>query len=273
MHKFVSFNRRIISAENSKLSVVSSAALYGKGVFTTIAIYNHEPFQWEKHWQRLCADAEKLRVDLSALPEQTIKNSLAEIIAANRFENGRARITIFDESASRIWQTDAKTETSFLIQTADFRFVENDFRLTVSKFPVNSKSPLSGVKSCNYLENILALEDAKTSNFDEVVWLNERGEITSTSTANLFWVKNGEICTASLETGCLAGTTRAFIIENFPVVETKVRFDELVEADEVFLTSAGIGIVRVESIDAATLPGASPKIEELKNFFRRYIET
>ena len=270
MHKFVSFNRRLISAEKSQISAVSSAALYGKGVFTTIAICGCAPFQWEKHWQRLRSDAEKLSVNLSALPERLIENALAEVIAANKFENGRARVTIFDESASRVWQTESKTETSFAIQTADFRRVANDFRLTVSKFPINSQSPLAGVKSCNYLENILALEDARANDFDEAVRLNERGEIVSATTANVFWTKNGEIFTASLETGCLPGTTRAFIIENFPVVEINARFNELIDADEVFLTSAGIGIVKIESIDAAKFSGESRKIDEVKDFFHRY---
>lgn len=270
MHKFVCFNRRLISAENACLSVFSSAALYGKSVFTTIAVFNRKPFQWEKHWRRLRADAEKIRVDLSALSEQSIKIALAEVIAANKFENGRARVTLFDESSARIWQPQSKTETSFSIQTADFLPVLSDFRLTVSPFPVNSKSPLAGVKCGNYLENILALEKAKTENFDEAIRLNERGEIVSASAANVFWTKSGAIFTASPETGCLPGTTRAFVTENFPVTETAARFGEILEADEVFLTSAGIGIVKVESIGSTIFSGASVKTVELKNFFRNF---
>jgi branched-subunit amino acid aminotransferase/4-amino-4-deoxychorismate lyase len=269
MHKFVSFNRRLISAENSRLSAVSSAALYGKGVFTTIAIYNHEPFQWEKHWQRLSADAEKTGVNLSDLPERIIETALAEIIAENNVASGRARITLFDESAGRIWQAKLKTETSFTIQTVDFRPVSNNLQLTVSPFPINSKSPLAGVKSCNYLENILALENAQANGFDEAIRLNERGEIVSATAANVFWTKSGEIFTPSLKTGCLAGTTRSLIAENLPVVETKTRLNEIIEADEVFLTSAGIGIVKVESIDSKGFSAATPKINELKLFFRR----
>lgn len=268
MHKFVSFNRRLISAENSRLSAVSSAALYGKGVFTTIAIYNREPFQWGKHRRRLAAAAEKTGINLSALPEHIIETALTEIIAGNNVASGRARITIFDESAGRIWRAKPKYEMSFSIQTADFRQISNDLQLTVSPFPTNSKSPLSGVKSCNYLENILALENAEAAGFDEAIRLNERGEIVSAATANVFWTKNGEIFTPSLKTGCLAGTTRSLIAENFPVVETKARLNEIIEADEVFLTSAGIGIVKVESIDSKGFSAASPKINELKLFFR-----
>ncbi len=269
MHKLVSFNHRIISAENSFLSAASSAALYGKGVFTTVAIYNAKPFLWEKHWRRLTENAGKVGIDLSVFSEYAIEKLLAEIIAENNFTNGRARLTFFDESASRIWQAKPQNKTSFLIQTADFRLITEDFRLTFSPFAVNSKSPLAGVKSCNYLENILAVEDAKTRGFDEAIRLNERGEIVSVSMANIFWIKNGEIFTPALETGCLAGTTRAVVLENFAVAETKAGINEIIEADEVFLTSAGIGIGKVKSIDGRKLLDSSKTSDEVKRFLKK----
>lgn len=273
MHKFVSFNRRVISAENSFLSAASAAALYGRGVFTTIAIYDAEPFQWEKHWRRLSADAEKTGVDLSALSELSIKTSLAEIITENKVSNGRARVTIFDESAGRIWQAKSKTETSFSIQTADFRPVSNHLRLTVSPFPVNSESPLAGVKSCNYLENILALENAEAGGFDEAIRLNERGEIVSAAAANVFWTKNDRLFTPSLETGCLAGTTRAVLLENFKVSQVNARISELIEADEVFITSAGLEIVKVKSIDRRDfLDSETKNVIQMQKFFRSFLE-
>jgi branched-chain amino acid aminotransferase len=247
MHAFAVFNHQIIPAENSFLSAVSSAALYGKGIFTTVAIYRAKPFLWEKHWRRLTANAKKIGVDLSGFSEDALKNSLAEIVLKNKFANARARLTFFDETASTIWTgaTNAENKTSFLIQTNDFRPLPRNFRLTVSPFPVNSKSPLAGVKSCNYLENILALEDARAGGFDEAIRFNERGEIASAATANIFWTKNDKIFTPDLETGCLAGTTRALILENFAVEETKADLAEFERADEVFLTSAGIGVVQI----------------------------
>ena len=161
MHEFVNFNCQIFPAEKSCLAATSSAALYGKGIFTTVAIYNFKPFRWEKHWARLTADARKIGIDLASFTEQTIKNSLLDIIEKNDFRAGRARLTFFDESPTAVWQTDSKHKTSFTIQTADFREIKNNFKLTVSPFRVNSTSPLANVKSCNYLENIIAFEDAK----------------------------------------------------------------------------------------------------------------
>jgi branched-subunit amino acid aminotransferase/4-amino-4-deoxychorismate lyase len=254
MHAFVSLNQKILSPDEAKLPAISSAAFYGKGVFTTAAIYRGNPFLWEKHWQRLNENAAKIGIDLSGFSEETVKDALSGIIDQNGFENGRARITFFDETASGIWSRGTNRKTSFLITTADFREAKN-LSLTVSPYRINSKSPLANVKSCNYLENILALEAAKASGFDEAVRLNERGEAASACLANLFWIKDGQIFTPALETGCLAGTTRSLLLEICDVEEKTASAEELNEADEIFLTSAGIGIGKVGKFENKIFKG------------------
>jgi len=245
MHKFSVFNCQIVSAEKAFINAVSSSTFYGKSIFTTAAIFDSQPFLWAKHWQRIIKNAGKVGINLAEFSETKVVNSLFKIIAENKITDGRARLTFFDESSIPIWQTEKKSRTSFLVNTADFRKVPEDFRLTVSPFQTNSTSPLANVKSCNYLENILALEDAKTKGFDEAVRINERDEIVSACMANIFWLKDGEIFTPKLETGCLAGTTREFVLESRSIKETTAKLKELNEADAVFLTSAGIGIVQV----------------------------
>lgn len=242
MHKSVSFNLQILSAEKTYIPAISSAALYGRGVFTSLAISDSKPFLWEKHWRRLRENSAKLGIDLRNFDEEAVKNALFRLILHNNLEIGRARLTFFDESSNKIWNFDSKPATNLLITTADFQTTKNEFTLTVSPFPINSKSPLANVKSCSYMENLLALEEARKRGFDEAIRLNEKNEIVSVSMANIFWVKDGEIFTPSLETGCLAGITREFLMENFPISETNSKLDALSKADEIFLTSAGIGI-------------------------------
>lgn len=243
MHKFVFYNHKILPAENAFLSAASSAALYGRGIFTTVSVHDFVPFLWEKHWRRLTGNARKIKVDLAGFSEESVKKSLSKIIEKNDLARGRARLTFFDESPTSVWQTNQKNRTNLLIQTAEFRPAPEKFRLTVSPFRINSMSPLAGVKSCNYLENILALDNVKVKGFDEAVRLNEKDEIVSACLANIFWKKNDAIYTPALETGCLEGTTRSFVLENFTVEERTSSLTELHEADEIFLTSAGIGIV------------------------------
>ena len=75
MHEFASYNREILSISEINLPAISSAALYGKGVFTTLAVYNKKPFLWEKHWQRLIENANKIGIDLSDFSEESVSKS------------------------------------------------------------------------------------------------------------------------------------------------------------------------------------------------------
>lgn len=253
MHKFISLNQQIILASEANMPAISSAAFYGKGVFTTIAIKNKEPFLWEKHWCRLNENAKKLDTDLSEFAEAAVKNALAELIEKNQTKNGRARITFFDESASQIWQYETNRKTSLLITTADLGKTPEVFRLTISPFSINSTSPLAGVKSCNYLENIVALEEANERGFTEAARVNERGEIAGACMANIFWLKDEKLFTPSLKTGCLAGTTREFVLENRECFEVEERAGILHEADAIFLTSSGIGVAQVAEFEGKKL--------------------
>ncbi|NJM52943.1 MAG: aminotransferase class IV [Blastocatellia bacterium] len=241
MHKFVFFNQQIIPASQTKLSAISSATFYGKGIFTSLAIYDSKPFLWEKHWSRLVENATRIGLDFD-FSEETVAESLAQIIKHNKIGNGRARLTFFDESAQGIWAIENDKRTSLLMTTGDFRPLSDELKLTVSPYLINSTSPLINVKSCNYLENLLALEETQKRGFDEAVRLNEKGEIVSAAMANIFWIKDDEIFTPSLQTGCLAGTTREFILEKYEVVEVEESIETLHKADAVFLTSAGLGV-------------------------------
>jgi branched-chain amino acid aminotransferase len=255
MHKFVSLNLQIISAENANVSAISSASFYGKGVFTTILIDNGKPFLWEKHWRRLSDNAEKLDI---VLPDRAIfETEIFKVVAANKVSNARMRVSVFDESQSKVWSNISQTKTNILITTADLRTI-SEIKLSVSPYLVNSTSPLANIKSCNYLENILALENANNNGFDEAIRQNELGEITSACMANIFWVQDSKLYTPSLKTGCLAGTTRELIIENFEVFEVEQSFVGF-KSQEIFLTSSGVGIVRacletvVEKVEVSKL--------------------
>jgi len=231
----------------------SAGRLYGKGIFTTIAIYDRDPYLWDKHWKRIERDAAKVGIDLDEFPKAATRKALDELIEAKSLQNGRARITFFDESATALWPYETTRLTSMLITTADLNPVAENFKLTVSPHLINSTSPLAGVKSCNYLEKIVAKDEATQRGFDEAIQLNERGHITSACMGNVFWLKDERLSTPSLETGCLPGTTREFVIENIDCEEVVVGIEELRSANEIFLTSAGIGVVRIAEFEEREL--------------------
>jgi len=208
-------------------------------------------------------NADKLKIDLAEFAEETTLATLAHIVEKNKVTSGRARITFFDESASAIWPFETDSKTSLLITTGDLRPVPNNFKLSVSPYTVNSRSPLAGIKSCNYLEKIVALDEAKARGFDEAVQINDRGLVASAATANVFWLKDDVLNTPSLKTGCLPGTTREFVLENIDCCEVEATLDELDKADAIFLTSAGLGVTQVSGFESRTLGTIQHPITDL----------
>jgi branched-subunit amino acid aminotransferase/4-amino-4-deoxychorismate lyase len=203
--------------------------------------------------RRLVHDAGVLGMDISS--DADVLLSRLEIrIAGEDLSNGRARITISDKRASPLWPSTARNAaTSVTVQTGPLNEAARPFRLGVSKHLVNSTSALAGLKTCNYLEQILAFENAAKANFNEAVRLNERGHVTSACMANIFWLKDEKLYTPALSTGCLPGTMREFVLENVDVTDVAVGVDELRTADAIFLTSAGLGVVAVDEFDGRAM--------------------
>lgn len=249
MHGLVSFNHEIIKSEDASMSPVSVSGLYGKGVFTTIAVRGGQPFLFDKHWERLTNNTERLGIDIDSLSKDDLAASLSELISSNNVTNGRCRATVFDSSSSKIWKSLTDRKCSVLIQSADMRVRPDRLRLAISPFVVSSTAPLNNIKTCNYLEQTVSYDAAVREGFDEAIRLNEKHEVVSTCMANVFWITDSKVYTPALSTGCLHGTTRAFMAENLPVEPVRSGLESLRRADQVFLTSAGLGLAEVVEIN------------------------
>ncbi|HEY0320799.1 MAG TPA: aminotransferase class IV [Pyrinomonadaceae bacterium] len=259
MHSRIILNNQLLDAARARLPAITPAAVYGRGVFTTLAVHNGHPFLWHEHWTRLMVHADRARVDRSSLDEEQTRALLSRLIKANSVSEGRARITLLaNASRDGIWNLDGASEeplTLLLIMTGEPHALSADvLALTVSPYRINTLSPLVGVKSVNYLEHIIAWEEARARDFHEAVMLNERGEVVSATMANIFWVRDGALHTPGLSTGALAGTTRTRILTlaeelGVPLVEGVNELAQLGDADEIFLTSAGLGLAIVTTFD------------------------
>ena len=257
MHPVISLNRTMVEATKARVAAVSSAALYGRGVFTTLAVYDSQPFLWSKHWQRLAAHAAKLDIDHTGCTEKSVGEAVRKLIAVNQVKDGRARVTLLARSGRDMWKAKlaGTRKTDLLVMTGEpRRTAQNGLSLAVSPYRVSTFSPLTGIKSLNYLDHVLSKEEARSRDFDEAVVLNERGEIVSATMANIFWSKSGTVHTPALSTGALAGITRECVIDVaskhfIPVVEGVYEMSDLVDADEIFLTSSGIGVAPVTTFD------------------------
>ncbi|MDQ3668491.1 MAG: aminotransferase class IV [Acidobacteriota bacterium] len=247
----------MVEATKARVAPVSSAMLYGRGAFTTVAIYNGAPFLWPQHWRRLLDHAGRLAVDCSGCTEQGVGEALSKLISVNRVRTGRARVILLARSGRDFWKTRTTggKKTDLLIMTGEAqKLPPAGMSLAVSPYRFNTSSPLTGIRSLNYLEQMLSWEEAQAREFDEGVMLNERGEIVSATMSNIFWVKDGTAYTPTLSTGALAGVTRGAVIELanqhfIPLIEGVHELSDLTEADEIFLTSAGLGVAIVTTFD------------------------
>lgn len=256
MHARIIVNGRLVEASKARLAAVTGATLHGRGVFTTLAVHGGRPFLWDAHWLRLVDHARRVGVECG-VSEREAAEALARLIEANEVKEGRARLTLLAHAARGPWRTAGGQASDLIVMTGDARRAASDgdtLALTVSPHRANTLSPLAGVKSLNYLEHVLAWEEARARDFDEAVVLNERGEVVSATMANLFWVKAGTVHTPALQTGALAGTTRARVMElagelAVPLVEGVSPLHDLAEADEIFLTSSALGVSLVTTFD------------------------
>ena len=261
MHESVYFNGSMVVG--ARIAAVSSAALYGRGVFSTISIHDRQPFLLEKHFRRLFANTETLGIEVPRKLKHEIGVGLSTLIAANDIVRGRARVTIFDETESTIWGETEEPKISLLIMTAESRPVPTELRLTISPYKINSSSPLAGVKSCNYIEQLVAFGEARSLGFGEALRLNERGHVASACMANVFWENNGKLFTPALTAGCLPGTTREFVLENLECEDVEAGIDTIKAAERIFLTSAGIGVVAAAEINGRKLDTSNHPILNL----------
>jgi branched-subunit amino acid aminotransferase/4-amino-4-deoxychorismate lyase len=257
MHPVIYLNKTMVEATKARVAPVSSAMLYGRGVFTTLPIYDSQPFLWSKHWQRLTTHAKKLDIDFTGCNEKNVGDALRKLISVNQVKDGRARVIMLARHGRDIWKAKVPgaKKTDLLIMTGDAQKpAPAGLSLAVSPYRTNTSSPLSGIKSLNYLDHVLSWEEAQSRDFDEAVVLNERGEIVSATTANLFWSKNGTLHTPNVSTGALAGITRECVIDIagkhfIPVLEGIYEMTDLTEADEIFLTSSSLGVAAVTTFD------------------------
>ncbi len=257
MHPVIYLNKVMLEATKARVAPVSSAMLYGRGVFTTVAIYNGNPFLWSQHWDRLQDHAKRLNIDCSGANERNVGEAVRKLVAVNQVRDGRARVILLARSGRDVWRAtkESTRKPDLLIMTSDAQKISSaGLSMAVSPYRYNTFSPLLGIKSLNYLEQVLAWEEAQAREFDEAVMLNERGEIVSATTANIFWAKEGTIHTPALSTGALAGVTRGAVIELaakqfIPLIEGVYDLPDLTEADEIFLTSASYGVAPVTTFD------------------------
>ena len=142
----------------------------------------------------------------------------------------------------------------------------------------HAASPLAGVKTTSWLNNVWNLHEAQQAGFDEVVLLNERGEVAECTAANIFCVRGGQVATPPLASGCLEGVTRSVLFEIGPTVGVAVEECTLLPADfytaeEVFISSTNRNLLPVAEINGNKIASThGPVTRALEKAFADYVQ-
>ena len=277
IHRHIFHNDRLTPIEEVRLSPGQAGLLNGFGLFTTLRVVSGEPFAFERHWKRLEKDAHRVHLPMPYTAD-AVRRNLAEVIRANEVREGAARIYLVYNRIG-FWGSDEASlpEVDLILYTAGLPPYREPARLTLRANGRYSASPLCSVKTTAWLNNVWHLAEAQKAGFDEVVLLNERGEVTECTAANVFAVKGGKVLTPPLASGCLEGVTRGVLLEiapglGIPTEEHRLMPDELRGADEVFISSTNRNLLGVGAIDGHSFAGApGPVTRRLEEAFAAYV--
>jgi branched-chain amino acid aminotransferase len=277
IHRYVFHNEQLQKIEQCHWSPGQAGLICGWGLFTTVRIVRGEAFAYERHWRRLEKDSAIIRLPL-AYSGAKVRVHVQEVIRANEVQEGCARIYLVWNTIGG-WRSDEKMpEVDLVIATAGLPHFPEMVRLTVREHGRHAASALSGVKTISWLNSVWASAEAQRAGFDEVVLLNERGEVAECTAANIFAVKGDKVVTPPLSSGCLEGVTRGVLMEvaadaGTSVVEQTLRLEDLYGADEVFVTSTNRNVIGVKEIAGHTIAGGDtgPLTKKLDEVFEAYV--
>ncbi|MHB1419156.1 MAG: aminotransferase class IV [Bacillota bacterium] len=266
MENLVYLDGQLLPASEARIAAADYGFLYGYGLFETLRVYQGKPFMAKEHLERLQQGSALLDINLTGTVD--LGQAMAEIIAANIITDGSLRLTISRKAGAPPWDMSDALPTIYLSVSSHLTYAaeqyQKGFRAVTASFRRNEKSPLAGIKSLNFLENVLAKREAKAAGLDEAILLNTAGLVAEGSTSNLFIVdRYGKLITPPATVGLLPGITRQAVMELAckyarPCAEQPLSTADVYQAAESFLTSSIMEIMPLVELDGHTIGSGRP---------------
>jgi branched-chain amino acid aminotransferase len=276
LHRFVLHNDDIRGASESVFSAGQVGTLMGWGVFTTFRVTKGGLFAFDRHWARMKRDAELLRVPFPSDPEW-VYSRLLRLIDANECSEATMRLCVVKNTGTVFTGPGIQRAFDLVAMTTNLANWGESMRLGVVPNGRFAASPYSRTKVLSWAFNLNWYQQAHELGFDEVVLLNERGEVAECTSANIFAVFGDEAVTPPLDSGCLPGITREILLQDLRVPGVRISERTLMprdleSADEVFVTSTTRNVLPVSVIDGLQLQGGRARSMQLRRAFESYIE-
>lgn len=271
-------NDKIVEQDQAMLSISDSGFLYGMGLFETLRAAGGRIFALADHLDRLLASAAKLSI---ACPydKPWFETALHRVLQANELTDARIRLTL---SSGSIRQ-DKSPQPTVLITAAPFQpyprnFYEKGIRAALTDYRQNPADPTTGHKTTSYFSRLFALQAAHRKNATEALWFTTDNYLAEGCISNVFLVKNSAIHTPSLDTPVLPGIARKHLCriasdEKIALTESRLTIQDLLSADEVFVSNVVMGVMPVVGIEAHTVGEGKvgPVTKQLMEAFNRLV--
>ncbi len=256
---YIYLNGKIVPAKEAVVSVFDHGFLYGDGIYETIRVYDRVIFMLDEHLGRFYRSASMIGLTLP-FEIDSLKISIYETLIANALRNAYIRLTVSRGHGPIGLDPDLCPEPTTVIIVQELKeypraFYEKGINLIISETRRNIKEAINPkIKSLNFLNNILAKLEAKKRDAYEAIMLNAYGKLAEGSISNVFFYKDGVLCTPSLECGILDGITRRLVLElarreDLKIKEGEFTKEDIYSATEVFITNTTLEVMPVSKVD------------------------
>jgi branched-chain amino acid aminotransferase len=249
----VYLNGTLVDQDNACLNPMDRGFLLGDGLFETIRVEDGAPARLERHLRRLSYGCDVLRMDFP----QWLTPAIDETISANKVTNGVLRLTVTRGPGPRgVLPPKDATQTVIISATPSEIRTTDPMKAKIAKTTRrNEFSPLAQCKSLNYLDNVIARQEADDQGADEALLLNTAGNLAEATAANLFVVIDGMLLTPPVTDGALPGVMREEILTD--AEQRTLRPDDLARASEAFLTNS-LGVRSLVTVDGNPIGNGKP---------------
>ena len=246
-----SINGKAVPRTKAKISVFDNSLFYAEGLFETFLALGDSVIFLDDHLDRLERGAALIGIELP-VSRATIIRWINAANMKNSSPVKKIRVTV-TAGDSAFW-AGKKSKPNIIIIVTEYEIPTRPWKLTVSPYGVDQGSPFRNVKTLSFIIEMTSRKNAHSDRYDDAILLNRNGNVAETTSANIFWIKNGVLYTTPIGAGCLEGMTRRHIIElasahDIAVKIKNVKLDDLLASDEIFVTSSIKLILPVISID------------------------
>lgn len=241
---------------SAAVRVTDHGLTVGDGVFESVKVLDGRPFALAPHLDRLERSA--LGLGLEAPDRASVEEGVRAVLAAEHLPLGRLRITVTGGPAPLGSGRGDEGQTVVVVAVPMAPAASSAAVVTVP-WPRNERGATAGLKTTSYAENVIALAHAQQQGADEALLANTVGDLCEGTGSNVFYVLDGQLRTPTLASGCLAGVTRALVLEWCGGVEVDAPLAEVAtSASEVFLVSTTRDVQPVLRWDARTWDEPGP---------------